>query len=120
MKRRVETRDRGHVRQEPGYGVESLEGLRLVQGREVGERLQPPPHVAGDKHRPRIQRPAVHDAVADRVHRPGRLDRVRERRCLGSAAAQRGQVRGGCDGVVAGEHPQLEAARPGVDDEHAG
>ena len=121
VERGVEAGHRGRAGQHGGHRVERGERLGLVQRREVGERLEPPPHLGVDEHRRGVQRPAVHDPVPDRVHRAERLDRrLDRRRCRRRRRAARAGRRRPSPRRHGAEDAQLEAARPGVDDEHPG
>src|SRR5581483_6209498 len=97
---RVEARDGGDVRERLACELDSAQRLRLVQRREVGEGLQAPQDGIVDHDGVDELGAAVHDAVADCIDAPGLGDVVR---------------RG--DQLVAVEDRELEAARPGVDDQ---
>ena len=94
VERGVEAGHRGRAGQHGGHRVERGERLGLVQRREVGERLDAPPHLSVDEHRRGVQRPAVHHPVPDRVHPAERLDRLPDRRrCRRPRAARAGRRR---------------------------
>ena len=95
------------------------ERLRLVERGEVGERPQVRLDLVVEEDRPAVPRPAVDDPVADRPERAEAGDGLGDGRRVGRPA--RGRQVGRRDDVVGRvEDAQLEAARPGVDDEDAG
>ena len=107
----------GNPREQPAHGVQGGQRLGLVQRRQVGQQLQPPPDVPGHHDRPGELRPAVHDAMAHRVNRAEAVQRLGQRRGIQRGPARGGQI-GRAGHLVAGaEHPQLQAARPRVDNE---
>ena len=112
----VEAGDGRDVREHGRHGSERGQGLRLVQGREVRERLQPLHDAGVDPDRSREDRPAVDDPVADGVHRSQAPDGVLELGGVGDASGRR-EIGGAVDGVTAAEHPQLEAGGSRVDDQ---
>ncbi len=112
----VEAGDRRHVRQGRLDRLERGKRLRLVERGQIGERPESLDDLAVDAHRPRVQRPAVDDPVADRVHRP----EPRDGPCNGDdvgLAAGRGQVRRLHDPIVAGRAPGASGCSTRVDDE---
>ena len=102
MKRRVEARDRGYARQLSADELERPERLRLVERREICDRLEAPQDGLVDDDGLDELRPAVNDAVADGVDS---LERV--------------EIDVRVHHVVPVENRELEAARPRVDDEDA-
>src|SRR5450756_2836079 len=103
MKRRVEAGDVGYGGQQAAGGVEAVQGLRLVQRRQVDEVAQAPFHLVVDHHRGDEVHPAVHDPVPDRVH----------------LRRHRGEAVVGGDQLTAYDEVDLQGAGPGVDDEDA-
>jgi hypothetical protein len=110
VKRRVEARDRLHLRQRRLHGVQRRQGLRLVQRRERRQLAQRGLDVRVDQDGLAEALAAVHDPVADRVRRP-------QRGQLGGEVLRLRREVAGAEQLVAGpDQPQLEAARAGVDD----
>ena len=100
MEGRVETGDDGKAARGVGQGVEGPQGLRLVEGGEIAERLDACPDLAAHQDRPCELGAAVDDAVAHSLDPAGRPDPA---------------------GEVAGPHPSGEAPGcqqriPGVED----
>jgi hypothetical protein len=112
----TKTADGGHVGQHRGHRIQGGERLGLVQRSQVGERPEPLPDGALDQHRTAELGAAVHDPVADRVHLAERLDRRLDGRPVVPVPRRRQVGRAG-DLVGVGQDAQLEAARPGVDDQ---
>ena len=122
MERRVERRHRGQVGQQLAHGADGGDGPRVVQRRQVGDRVEVVDHLVVEPDRLAEPRATVHHPVPDRVEAgPLRASRV------GQERAQRIEVTGTVpplDGVrgdhaLVVEHAQLEAARSGVDDQDA-
>ena len=103
----------GHRRQVggyPAYGIDRVQGDRLVQRGERRERPEVGQQVVGHPLRRDVVGAAVHDAVADRVDVADQVADV-----VGQVV--RRAVPGGDDPVVGVEHPELDAAGPRVDGE---
>ena len=116
VERGVETGDGGHVGQHRGHRVQGGQRLGLVQRSQVGERTEPLPDAALDQHRAAELIAPVHDPVTDRAHLAERLDRRLDGRPVVPVPRRR-QVGGAGDLVGVVKDAQLEAARPGVDDQ---
>ena len=116
MERRVETRDAGRPRQELARGRDTGQRGGHVQRSQVGDRDEVLDDVAVDADALRVARPAVDDAVADRLDALHAMDGVRELRGvhppLGDLELTLGQ-----DPVVGIDDAYLERARAGVEDE---
>jgi hypothetical protein len=90
---------------------------RVVQRGEIADRLQVVDHVAVDPGRLGVPGPTVHDAVADRVDPLDAVEELLHR--LEMAAALPTLDRVAVLDPAVPQDRQLQAARPGVDDEHA-
>jgi hypothetical protein len=100
----VEARHRRHVGQRTADRLDPRQRRGLVERRQRHERTKVGHHRLVDHHRRRVPRPAVHHAVADRLHRGCVSDERVERRPVVRIDVDRGE-----HGVVAVEHPQLQA-----------
>ena len=89
-----------HLRQRASHELERTQRLRLMQRREIRERLDSPNDVVVDHHRLDELRSAVDDAKPDRVD-----------------AADVAELASRPHEFVAVEHRELQAARARVDDE---
>ena len=109
----------GHRRdpgEQPADQLQAPQGLRLVQGRQVGERLEPAADSGVHQHGLGELRAAVDDAMSDRVDGAVSRDGGPERGVVDTSRRGGDGLRGQRPiGVV--EDGQLEAARSGIDDQ---
>ncbi len=112
----VEAGDGRDVGQDRRDGVQSGQRLRLVERSEIDQLAETGDHLTIHPDRFAEAGPAVDDPVTDRVDPTEPLDRLHHRRLIGPFAGHR-QVRRAHDPILAVEDPELQAARPGVDDE---
>ena len=89
----IEARHGGHRGEHCLHGVQGGERLRLVQRRQVGQRLKPLPDLVVHPDRSGVQRAAVHDPVPDGVHRAERLDGGLDLRAVRARRAARADRR---------------------------
>jgi hypothetical protein len=111
----VEAGDGGKSRPQAAQGADGRHGGRVVEGGQVGERLQPAGDVVVDQHALAELGSAVYDPVAGGV----RLRHAIEKAGKGGPRVV-GRRKVLCrEYIGAVEQSQLEAARPGVDDQDA-
>ena len=113
---RIEAGDRGHLRENGGDRRERVERLRLVERGKIGAGAEVRHDLAVDPDGLRVARSPVDDPVPDGVDRPEPADGARHGGGVGQPSG-RGQVRRPDDLVSRVEHPELQAARPRIDDE---
>lgn len=118
VKGRVEAGDLWGVVEGGAHGGDPQQGLRLVQRGQVDEGREASHDVVVDQDRSRELLSAVHDAVTDSLD-PGHVgERVGDGRGV-LRAERRRQVARDEYAAVPVDDPELEAARPGVDDKDA-
>ena len=118
VKRGVEAAHLWDAGQEPGDQFERTKRGRLMERREVGQRVQLPKRRRVDHGRIDQLAATVHDAVADGIEAAAALELRTERRLVRMPRLERNVSRL-LQVVVLVEERELEAARAGVDDQDA-
>ena len=90
---------------------------RVVEWSQIGQAGESVQHGVGDDHAVPEVGPAVNDAVSHCVYRRVLADEP-AKTLLGLGLRYRRQIGRRLGATVAEEHAELEAARPGVDDQH--
>ena len=118
MERRVEAGDARDARQQLPCGGDAGHRGGKVQRREVGDADEVADHVSVDPHRCLVARPAVHDAMPDRLDATHSVDRVGKLRLVEPSLRDL-ELAVEENPVVPVDQAQLDGARACVENEDA-